>query len=459
MGELMLPAAVVYCKLLAKIALGLDKQPELIADFIPVDDDQPVQTLAERAANTIRTVFVTCLTDRGTAVRDGRPVGKKAGVYIIANIVLKMLFQSKHIRTAEQIFTNIYNLSPPLRYYPSSQRVTYLYYLGRFLFANGHFLRAILPLQAAFDETPSQFTSQRRKIMIYLLASNMIIGRHPRSSVWQLPEARGFERHFIPLLTSIRMGDLESFRRVTNFDSEHAQWFLSHAILLPLRGRCIIHVYRSLLRRTFLLSGDPGDLETRRAPAVSIRNFHTLLRYLEFRSLSPLSVLDKGPGKRHTNFVFLESGSTGDLPQGYTPYIDKDFIGAHGVVQKPPPILPDLHEAESIVMSLITQNFVNGFISHKSYRLAIMGTKKAGGNPVKAGFPTIWEGVKKRVVDTREQVVIPGWKRDENEIEAQLRAYGINSVAENQGVAGPGGRKVGPGMVINLSGARPVGFG
>ena len=94
--------------MLARLAIGLDKRPELIAHLTKQSTDEGggVETLPERAANIIRQAFVTCLNDRTSApsgIKDGQPDGKKIGVYRIANICLKILFSCRKTRNAEQV--------------------------------------------------------------------------------------------------------------------------------------------------------------------------------------------------------------------------------------------------------------------------------------------------------------------------------------------------------------------
>ncbi|KAI7461230.1 hypothetical protein KC351_g16920, partial [Hortaea werneckii] len=236
LGHLILPVVIANAKLVCRLAIGLDKQPELIANIRSSQqgggDEGARETLPERAANTLRQAFVTCLNDRVSSVQDGRPQGKKKGIYLIANLCLKILFQCRKTRNATQIFENIYNLSPPLTIYPKSQRVTYLYYLGRYLWQNNHFYRAQLALQYAYDESPArpECTRQRRHILVYLLASNIILGRFPSEPLFTRPEAQGLAALFLPLCHSIRAGDLAAFHHHLSFDSPHAPWFLHFRI-------------------------------------------------------------------------------------------------------------------------------------------------------------------------------------------------------------------------------------
>ena len=202
LGYLMLRTVVANAKLVCRLSIGLDKQPQLIAHFRSAqpggEDGGPRETLPERAANILRQAFVTCLNDRTPVTKGGKPEGRKRGIYIIANICLKILFQCRKTRNATQIFENIYNLSPPLSSYPKRERVTYLYYLGRFYFQNSHFYRAQLALQQAYDESPArqECVRQRRHILVYLVASNIILGRFPLQSLLKPARSQRIRRAF-----------------------------------------------------------------------------------------------------------------------------------------------------------------------------------------------------------------------------------------------------------------------
>lgn len=94
--------------MLARLAIGLDKKPELIAHLTTQSTDEggSAETLPERAANIIRQAFVTCLNDRTAAssgIINGVPDGKRIGIYKIANVCLKVLFSCRKTRNAEQV--------------------------------------------------------------------------------------------------------------------------------------------------------------------------------------------------------------------------------------------------------------------------------------------------------------------------------------------------------------------
>ena len=443
--------------MLARLAIGLDKRPDLIAHLTRRESSAGSEeaaervTLVESSANMIREAFKKCLSERSGNISgldsDGKPEGRRIGIYLAANLCLRLFFHCRKLRSAEQIFGNIYQQSPPLKVFPASQRVTFLYYLGRYLFANNHFFRAQLALQAAYDQCHMQCFSQRRLILVYLITSNLILGRFPSSQLLQRPEAVGFREKFQPIFAAIAKGDLASFRRYLDLDGENAEWLLRKRILLQITNRCEVLVWRSLTRRTFILSGSQGDASNKKAPTLALQDLLTLATYLEKKAMNLDEDRPKSNGiinghangqRTHTNSIFIfptnESPFSSSDKAGETPvnngYTDPDLID---VVDPAPPLLPTMDIVESIVASLIEQDLLHGFISHSSHRFAITGAKTIGA--LQVGFPIVWD-----VVSARADEEVPGW------------------VQETKGPSlGPGGGKFGPGMVVNLSGARPAG--
>jgi len=440
MGVVVLPTVVSLSRTLARLAIGLDKRPELVAHLtrresvMGNDEAGERVTLVESSANVIREGFKKCLSERsgpasGTTP-DGKPEGRRVGIYVMSNLCLKLFFHCRKIRNAEQIFGNIYQQSPPLALYPASQRVTYLYYLGRYLFSNNHFYRAQLALQAAYDQCHARCLKQRRLILIYLVTANIILGRFPSPSLLQRPEAEGLAEKFLPVCHTITKGDLTSFRRLLDLDSENADWFVTKRILFQLRNRCEVLVWRSLARRTFVLSGFHGDTSNK-APLLNLADLLALATFLEKRASLPSDHLSNGSkhidGRLHTNSIFIVPPEP--PPQDPASYTDPDLLGA--VTPTGPP-LPTMMEIESVVSSLVDQGLLRGYISHKFLRFAIVGAKAKGALP--AGFPNVWE-----TLSASADKEVPGW------------------VTEGKAAAGGLGMKVGPGMVVNLSGARPAG--
>ena len=449
MGIVVLPTVISLSRTLARLAIGLDKQPDLIAHLThreSIAGGEEVTervTLVESSANVIREAFKKCLSERSGSSSgvdaNGTPEGRRIGIYLCANLCLKLFFHCRKLRSAEQIFGNIYQQSPPLARFPASQRVTYLYYLGRYHFANNHFFRAQSALQTAYDECHVQCLKQRRSILTYLITSNIILGRFPSSKLMRRPEAGVLEMKFMPICQAIRTGDLETFDRLLDLDNENATWFFQRRVLLQLRNRCEVLVWRSLARKAFILSGFKGDT-SKRAPSLNLADLLTLATLLKKRALgfqdaqSNGNGLSNGHSRPHTNSIFIFPSSS-DVAGNRNEmeivgYVDPDL---EDEVEATGPDLPFMDDIESTVASLVEQDLLHGYISHKHSRFVITGAKAKPA--VQAGFPNVWETIKNRA-----DKEVPGWVKEEN---------GIN-------VRG-GFRKAGPGMVVNLSGARPAG--
>ena len=85
---------------MAKLAITLDKRPDLTVNLRKETsgEDAP-KSLVETTAEIIQKAFTVCLNARGpspSGIKDGKPEGKKVGIYSFANLVLKLLFQVCH---------------------------------------------------------------------------------------------------------------------------------------------------------------------------------------------------------------------------------------------------------------------------------------------------------------------------------------------------------------------------
>jgi hypothetical protein len=429
-GILLLPTIINYSRVFSRVALGLDKRPELIQHLLAdsMNEEGTRESLPEKAANIVRVAFTNCLNDRNTVpggIKDGRPDGKKIGIYKMANICLKILFQADKLESCETIFKNITNSSPPLSIYPAAERVTFLYFLGRYHFANTNFYAAQLVLQQAYADSPSapQCFKQRRLILIYLVASNLILGRFPSEAVYSQPEARGFREIFGPITQAISKGNLELFRRITTRDLSHpsAEWLLRYRIFYQIGNYCEVLVWRSLFRKVFLLTGQEGGATVKSASTLDLNAvllaFAFCLRRAKIKNAA-MAAQDLGPGRRNIGHMFQDWESTSK-----SSYIDPDFAGMEGV--EPFNHEVDLLEIACICGTLITQGFMAAYISDQTQKVAIQGSRRPGG-ALRHGFPTPGEVIKNKNTDA-----VLGWKKE------------VGSA--------------GQGQVVRLSGARPAG--
>lgn len=385
------------------------------------------------------------------------------------------------------MFASINAQSPPLMHFPASQRVTYLHYLGRYLFSNNLFYPAQIALEAAYGQCHWQALNQKRVILTYLIPCNIIMGRFPSAALLQRPEAQGLAERFVPICRLIARGDYIAFREHLAFDSPAMEWFARKGILLALRNRCEILVWRSLARKVFIhggFHGDPGA-QTQRGPPpfLYVNKLEAAVRWLQAQHGSPgmssLPIFNDESDRFDSGIVYKRldrdfAGINGngaqrdDTPQSkYHDFLNPDgFFDVHGEWQENPSgdlvdgvpgvdlseyeldpyaerdkygdkqMKPTrmMREIESIFASLLTQGLMRGYLTHRNPRFAIPGARVRG--PLPTGFPNVWQTIYGR---ESEDNSVPGWVQPP-------------SVHPFAGAAG-GGR------VVNLAGARPAGAG
>lgn len=364
-----------------------------------------------------------------------------------------MLFHIRKLNNAEQIFLSIDKQSPALSHYPAPQRVTYLYYLGRYMFANNHFFRAQLALQSAYDQCHREALSHRLRILTYLIPANIILGRCPNRHLFSRPDAQPLEARFRPLCETIAKGDIVAFEKLLDLDEDNAQWFLRKQMLFQLRNRCEVLVWRSLVRRVFRLTYS----DDQKVPFLRLSHVQVAARWLEGLGKGDNPAAGNSvSGREHPNWLFMQNNNQGKTQEPPTPpYIDEDFAGIDEAIaetgfnpqsgtynddghhdisgdqeklNKPTERFSSIAEIESIMASLIQQGFIQGYLTHNNPRFAIPGAKAEG--PLARGFPSIWQ----RIL-ARADAQVPGW------------------VKEDDTVATAGSN------VVHLSGAQRVGSG
>jgi hypothetical protein len=416
-GILILPTALEYAHVLARLAIGLDKQPDLIA-HLAVSDDGPSASLPELAAMNLRTILGVC-------ARDSKPHGKGDAVYKVANLCFKILFQCDKTDSVPNFYSIVALQRRPITAYPRRERVTYLYYLGRYFFSTSQYYSAMLCLDAAYLECHTGCRKQRRLMQVYLTAANVILGRFPNDALYSRPEAEGFRAAFAPVCRAVALGDLTAFRALTAPDAPQATWLRRHRVLEQLRARCEPVLWRSLARRVFNLTRAPALAQgaaDKLAATLSLADLAACARALAVRAAGPpLLRSDAGiPGRRHTNWIFVPVDESAVPPVEADPDFDGLDEGEVGTERD----VPTEGEVEAIVCAVVALGLMNGYISHRLGKFAVLGARNRPA--VEAGWPCVAEVLREKHMNDP----VPGWKREE----------------------GAGG-----GMVVHLSSAAPAG--
>lgn len=309
------------------------------------------------------------------------------------------------------MLVNIDNIGPALHLFPACQRVTYLYHLGRIYYNCAHYMRSQLCLSSAYAQCPPQFLSHRRQIISRLIPTNLLLGRFPSATLLSRPECAGLDQIFLPICRAIQKGDFVSYYSAM----ENARpWLERKQVYEAVYENCKTLVWRSLTRRTFLLTYQPGDGIKRVAPVLQIPDVVTLAIYTQRR----LEGWIPAPHHQNNNTLFMQAVSNSQEttllppPGGKGKELDYD----QGLIFGNLPVTLD--RVRDIVVGLVAMGLLNGFVSYSQAKFAIEGTKRAGGSAVAAGWPNVWRAGLERMsegpdgeVGAVDVMEVPGWVR------------------------------------------------
>ena len=417
-GSLLLETCVALSESLAQLVMVVHHRPDLVSHMRSSGgDDEERKSPVESTADVIQKMCTACLSEKSIN-RFARPEGRRLGFYRLVNLVLRLLFAGDKARWAAQTFTNISSMGPPLDYYPAAQRVTYLYYLGRFYLENNHFSRATLCLEAAYLQTPPHCQRHRRLILTFLIPSKLLIGVFPTASLLSRPEAAGELRAvFAPMAAAVRQGNFAAFQATLR---EHEAWLVRHRLHLTLAYRLRPLLWRSLARRTFLLTYVPpsndvvvqqegGAGRGRAAPVLDLADLLTAA-VLAQHQIEGYTV---APRQRppHINTLFRKAvenstdASTLAAPLGGV----RKLRPSEGLVWGNMAVT--MADVESVVSSLVAQGLMHGFVAHAASKFAVVGAK-AKGSAILAGWPPVAEVIRERLLSNDIDITtVPAWVR------------------------------------------------
>lgn len=325
------------------------------------------------------------------------------------------------------MLTNINTTGPALSLFPASQQVTYLYHLGRLYFNFQHFVRANLCFEAAYTKCPPRFLKHRRQIAIYWIPTNLLLGRFPSATLLSRPESAGLDQIYLPICNAIGSGNFIAYYEAM---AAVKPWLMQKRLYPFMFERLKTLVWRSLTRKTFLLTytgtSASGNTARAAAPVLQLSDVLALATYTQRRlegwipaprhpahhkpppqvnSLFMRAVANSATDATTTTLVPPPNGQIKSLPMseglnfGNKPVTMESIIG--------------------VVAGMVAMGLLTGFISYGQEKFAIEGTKRAGGNPVAAGWPAVWRvGVERWSEGSDGEQggvnwrVVPGWVRE-----------------------------------------------
>ncbi|KAI8145137.1 hypothetical protein BJV82DRAFT_605055 [Fennellomyces sp. T-0311] len=262
---------------------------------------QQKQMKANGAARLLSKVFNIMLADRSPLNES-----KRYGIIHITNLAFKIYTKLDITNLCNTLINNLKNGGVELTEFPISQQVAHRYYLGRFSYYKQQLINAEEHFQFSFNHCPKSSWHNKRLILKFLVPTRIIMGRLPSSA---LLKEYNLTQPYAELKETIKRGDIRRFNHVM----EQYQAFFSHSWTYELlRARCPVLLWRSCLRRVFLL--------TRQSD--------------EDRVMSYQSCYDG----------LLAAGEERDL---------------------------DFYDTENILVSLVSQGYIRGYLHHQLQQIVL----------------------------------------------------------------------------------------
>lgn len=199
----------------------------------------------ESAAKLVFNLLSKAIQDRTTG-----PDSRKVVVFFIANLLLKLYFRLHIVGPGQfdSISRNIISSGVRFSEYHRADQVGYRYYLGRYYLSQQQYRRARSHLLWAFDHCTNSSPGNKRLVLLYLTTASLPLGIFTSS---ELLKMSGLMEPFLPLIVAMQKGDYTGFHAHLK---KYEDWFYKYEIFLYLEQRCDMILYRSLFRRTFMLS-------------------------------------------------------------------------------------------------------------------------------------------------------------------------------------------------------------
>ena len=175
--------------------------------------------------------------------RSAVAVSKKRGCLFIIVGLFKVYFRLNNLKMCSYLI-KMMRMLPPLSSYSLADQVAYHFYYGRLMLFEEQYAQAEEALHFAFHHCDPRSSSNRRRILLFLIPVALLHGRYPRPQLLQRYGLTVFQ----PLIRAVRHGNLGEF--VSELDRRAELWIAKGVYLLLEKLK--VSVYRNLFRLVYV---------------------------------------------------------------------------------------------------------------------------------------------------------------------------------------------------------------
>ncbi|KAI8098603.1 uncharacterized protein BX664DRAFT_3273 [Halteromyces radiatus] len=172
-------------------------------------------------------------------------ISKRAGIFHITNLAFKVYFKLNTVRMCQTFIANLQTGGVELNQYPISQQVTYQYYLGRYSLFQNRLRLAEKYLLFAFEKCTSHHWHNKRLILKYLVPTRLLLGKSAKPQL--LIKYNLLEPYGLLILT-LKRGDYYGFQQHLE---KYFDYFYGTFTYVLLRERGKVLLWRCLLKKAY----------------------------------------------------------------------------------------------------------------------------------------------------------------------------------------------------------------
>ncbi|CAO3615233.1 unnamed protein product [Cunninghamella echinulata] len=206
---------------------------------------------------------------------------KRLGIYHITNLAFKVYFKLNTVRMCQTFIANLRTGGVQLEQYPLSQQITYRYYIGRYSLFQNRLRLAEKHLQFAFEKCISTQWHNKRLILKYLIPTRILLGKFPLP---QLLMKYHLQEPFEPLIVALKTGDHEGFMQHLE---DYFDFFYNTFTYVLLKSRGPVLLWRCLLKKTHKYI---CEMENQQVKSLSLERCQVALQFSLIKELDLMDV-------------------------------------------------------------------------------------------------------------------------------------------------------------------------
>ncbi|KAA8914493.1 hypothetical protein FN846DRAFT_926467 [Sphaerosporella brunnea] len=323
----------------------------------------PHMKASKDLVNPLLRTFNIALSGERTPYTSPNQTLKKAALVDLGNCLFRLYYKLNETSMIPTLQDHITAGQLPLSYpyFRNPTLCTFFYYRGISLLRSCAFISAHQALQDAYSICHPGYISHRRKILIPLLASSILSGLFPRPELFNRPESPDLAELFLPLCYAIQKGDFRAFRHAMGIEGPARwkyTWWEENRLLHILEGRANILLWRSLIRKIWLLTCSPQQKQ-QIVRIDDILACAVALHRKEPHDIGPAPSSDPHGVADPASWWFQDSGG----------------------------LRLDRIQVEGIVLSLVDQKLIRGYMLRQSGGQSTWLVLSKTGNP----FPSLYQ--------------------------------------------------------------------